>query len=435
MMPLLLVSACAEEQIQARFSDDYRCHEDQVEVEALGGQRYRATGCGRSATYQCLRDGVRDNVCAKESEPEPEPDASASVATRKLEAPPARRQNSIISLDLKLDQRTTLKLRAAPAKQGELLQLGLARTEPRDTLEDCDFAWLADGRVGVSPTPVFARTSNMQSSLRLDLNGTAARQLRRARQFALKVCDYKWSLDEEQLSRVHEFVRLYDEELAWSGGAKQANDALLPPQGGWPGWTASAPPPVAIKTAKPLEGQELYKKLAPSVYQLEVQGESGLAQGSGVAVSTSELATNCHVLTGARRIIIRQHGQESIGRILRSQPAADRCVLGADQPFNPVQGVRSYSDLAVGEATFTLGSPHGLELSLANGILSGLRQVHDTRYVQTTAPISPGSSGGGLFDAFGNLIGITTGMLVGEEHLNQSLNFAIAADSFFKKEP
>jgi S1-C subfamily serine protease len=55
-----------------------------------------------------------------------------------------------------------------------------------------------------------------------------------------------------------------------------------------------------------------------------------------------------------------------------------------------------------------------------------------TRYIQTTAPISPGSSGGGLLDARGNLIGITTAVLVGKKQINQSLNFAIAADSFWQ---
>ena len=53
------------------------------------------------------------------------------------------------------------------------------------------------------------------------------------------------------------------------------------------------------------------------------------------------------------------------------------------------------------------------------------------RYVQTSAPISPGSSGGGLFDARGNLVGITTLVFVGKEHLNQSLNFAIAAEMYW----
>lgn len=52
--------------------------------------------------------------------------------------------------------------------------------------------------------------------------------------------------------------------------------------------------------------------------------------------------------------------------------------------------------------------------------------------MQTTAPISPGSSGGGLFDARGNLVGITTLVLVGREHMNQALNFAIPADAFWQ---
>jgi S1-C subfamily serine protease len=52
--------------------------------------------------------------------------------------------------------------------------------------------------------------------------------------------------------------------------------------------------------------------------------------------------------------------------------------------------------------------------------------------MQTTAPISPGSSGGGLFDSRGNLVGVTNLSLVGRQGLNQSLNFAIPADSFWQ---
>jgi hypothetical protein len=100
--------------------------------------------------------------------------------------------------------------------------------------------------------------------------------------------------------------------------------------------------------------------------------------------------------------------------------------------LQPIAGVRSYESLEVGEAAYTLGSPVGLELTLSNGIVSGRRDENGHRYVQTTAPISPGSSGGGLFDARGNLIGITTLALVGRENLNQALNFAIAADTFWQ---
>ncbi len=103
----------------------------------------------------------------------------------------------------------------------------------------------------------------------------------------------------------------------------------------------------------------------------------------------------------------------------------------AETQLKPVIGVRPYVDLKVGEPLYTLGAPSGLDLTLANGILSALREDAGVRYVQTTAPISPGSSGGGLFDARGNLVGITTLVFVGKEHLNQSLNFAIAAEMYW----
>lgn len=75
---------------------------------------------------------------------------------------------------------------------------------------------------------------------------------------------------------------------------------------------------------------------------------------------------------------------------------------------------------------FAIGAPRGLELTLSNGIISQLRvEKNDVLpMIQTTAAISPGSSGGGLFDLRGNLIGLTTSQLKDA----QSLNFAIPVD-------
>jgi S1-C subfamily serine protease len=175
--------------------------------------------------------------------------------------------------------------------------------------------------------------------------------------------------------------------------------------------------------------------LKPSVYKVEALLGDGTSQGSAVAVSATELLTNCHVVEGARKILIHQDKREFVAKLSRSRPSADRCVLTADgAAFTPVRGVRSYSDLKVGESLYTLGAPANLELSLSNGIVSGLRSDDPTgRFVQTTAPISPGSSGGGLFDSRGNLVGITTLVKVDRRRLNQSLNFAIAAEDFWQK--
>jgi S1-C subfamily serine protease len=104
----------------------------------------------------------------------------------------------------------------------------------------------------------------------------------------------------------------------------------------------------------------------------------------------------------------------------------------ADPVLEPISGVRTWDSLEVGEPLYALGSPAGLELTLSSGILSGVREQGNLKFVQTTTPISPGSSGGGLFDARGNLVGVTTLAVVGREKLNQALNLAIPAELYFQ---
>jgi serine protease Do len=84
--------------------------------------------------------------------------------------------------------------------------------------------------------------------------------------------------------------------------------------------------------------------------------------------------------------------------------------------------------LEIGEKLYSIGAPLGLELTLSDGLLSAKRALSGSHLIQTTAPISPGSSGGGLFDAYGNLVGITTFLLKNSENLN----FAIAAQGYLK---
>jgi S1-C subfamily serine protease len=123
-----------------------------------------------------------------------------------------------------------------------------------------------------------------------------------------------------------------------------------------------------------------------------------------------------------------------VGSIQSADPNTDRCILNAPEAhLKPIAAARPHDSLEVGEPVYTLGAPVGLELTISDGILSGRREESGQRFVQSTAPISPGSSGGGLFDSKGNLIGITTLAIVGRERLNQALNFAIPADAFWRR--
>jgi S1-C subfamily serine protease len=180
---------------------------------------------------------------------------------------------------------------------------------------------------------------------------------------------------------------------------------------------------------------ELFKTLQRSVYVVAAAASLADArardskQGSAVAVSEHLLLTNCHVVKGAQLIKIIQDHTVADAKLAAADLAADRCVLRADTiTLVPIAGIRPFNDLAVGERVFAIGAPVGLEKTLSDGLLSGLRHVPGRNLVQTSAAISPGSSGGGLFDERGNLIGITTLQLVGTV---QNLNFAVAAGDFW----
>ncbi len=82
-------------------------------------------------------------------------------------------------------------------------------------------------------------------------------------------------------------------------------------------------------------------------------------------------------------------------------------------------------ECAPGKTSLPSASPQGLELTISEGIVSSLRSVPDVgTVIQTSAAISPGSSGGGLFDSSGRLIGITTF----QSKSGQNLNFAVPAE-------
>lgn len=113
-------------------------------------------------------------------------------------------------------------------------------------------------------------------------------------------------------------------------------------------------------------------------------------------------------------------------RISKADFDSDRCVLETSEVLQTYVDIRESTGIAVGEDAYSVGSPSGLELTIANGIVYGKRMIGGVLYLQTTTPISKGSSGGGLFDDMGRLIGITTFYVDG----GQNLNFAIAADQF-----
>jgi hypothetical protein len=79
--------------------------------------------------------------------------------------------------------------------------------------------------------------------------------------------------------------------------------------------------------------------------------------------------------------------------------------------------------LRVGQRVYAIGAPEGLDLTISEGLVSSIREMDGAHYIQTSAPISSGSSGGGLFDVEGRLVGLTA-FIIAE---GQNLNFALPA--------
>jgi S1-C subfamily serine protease len=181
---------------------------------------------------------------------------------------------------------------------------------------------------------------------------------------------------------------------------------------------------------------EIFKLASKSVWiVVAAQSESDMrtrrnvALGSAVAVTRNQLLTNCHIVENRPLVWIKKAEVVERATVVSADLETDRCILslGKNILAEPV-GFRTYNELRIGEDVYTIGSPSGLETTLGQGIVSGLRQFQGQRLVQTTAQISSGSSGGGLFDKSGNLIGITT-FKFGD---SEGLNFAIAAEEFFR---
>jgi len=171
---------------------------------------------------------------------------------------------------------------------------------------------------------------------------------------------------------------------------------------------------------------QVFEEVSASVVVVEAYDARGaqIGQGSGVIIAPGEVATNCHVLKDADRLQVR-HGQvRHPAQVRLSDGDRDLCQITAAGLTARPAAIGATKVLKVGSRVYAVGAPRGLELTLSEGIVSGLREVADGRFIQTTAPISPGSSGGGLFDEHGTLVGLTT-FYVSE---GQNLNFALPVE-------
>ncbi|MFO0762195.1 MAG: trypsin-like peptidase domain-containing protein [Byssovorax sp.] len=239
---------------------------------------------------------------------------------------------------------------------------------------------------------------------------------------------------------------------AASGSAGAAASASAAPSDAGPASDAgdlaeAGAPPDAGKTTG-LRGEktpaEIFKELAPSVVTIfSKHGPMGDGGGTGFVVDRSGIvATNHHVIDHANAVRIKfQNGAtyEDVD-LLFDEQAADLALLqvnlsapleGGTKPDAVPLNLGDSDAIVVGEHAVSIGNPLGLEHTLSDGLISSRRIYDNKAWIQFSAPISPGNSGGPLFNMRGEVIGVTTATILGHG-IAQNLNLAVPVNELKK---
>lgn len=227
--------------------------------------------------------------------------------------------------------------------------------------------------------------------------------------------------------------------------------------GGWVGASVaggsgeglSSPISISQPEGRAADGtvEAVAEKVLPSVVSIDVRGQTGRGEGSGVVLSQDGLIiTNSHVIGMANaggQIEVRfDDGTRAPATIVGTDPATDIAVINADtsKALTPIS-LGTSANLTEGQAVAAVGSPLGLSGTVTTGIVSALDRpvraggaqsdqstVIDA--IQTDAAVNPGNSGGALVNMNGELIGINSAIAsLGQQNSGSiGLGFAIPVD-------
>jgi serine protease Do len=176
---------------------------------------------------------------------------------------------------------------------------------------------------------------------------------------------------------------------------------------------------IHTRTAIPKSGvfARLYERLGASY---------GEGLGSGFVVAEDGLiVTNHHVIDGATALQVVAHDGTHYDdvTVLRDEAKNDLALLSVPAQRLAMASLSQAKDVSVGARAIAIGCPLGFEYTLTEGIVSQLRDLDGTRFLQMQTTVAPGSSGGPLFDERGFVIGVNTAT-GGAAGLNLAVHFS-----------
>lgn len=181
---------------------------------------------------------------------------------------------------------------------------------------------------------------------------------------------------------------------------------------------------VLVLLLKPLSPEQVYKIVSPATVEIHVQTDNGENIGTGFFDDNNgTIITNYHVIKRGYEgtVYVKNAGAFDIESIIGYDEKLDIAIIQIDYQNEVVLNKRT-DDLKVGETVYALGSSEGLTDSFSSGLISAIdRKIEKNCFIQTTAPISHGNSGGPLVDSKGNVIGITSAGVIEVQNLNLAI--------------
>ena len=200
---------------------------------------------------------------------------------------------------------------------------------------------------------------------------------------------------------------------------------------------------IAKSSKSAISAEEIIAKNSPSVVEIRTESiardgwlNNFVKQGAGSGVIINKngyIVTNNHVIDGAQKITVSlKNGKAYSAKLIGRDPETDLAILKINASgLRPAETGES-SKLQMGQFVVAIGNPLGqLGGTATAGIVSSLnRRItidgKEMELLQTDASINPGNSGGGLFDNYGNLIGIVVAKSSGNNI--EGIGFAIPID-------
>jgi hypothetical protein len=148
--------------------------------------------------------------------------------------------------------------------------------------------------------------------------------------------------------------------------------------------------------------------------------------GSGFYVAPNVIATNYHVVEGATKvkcILTNTSIETSVTGYVAVDKDADLILLKVKgTPKTPLK--LAHGNVVSGQIIYAIGAPQGMEGTISDGIVSAVRTAKNLTFIQITAPISQGSSGGPVVNRIGEVVGISTLIHSGGQNLNFAVNYS-----------